>query len=83
MEACAHCANVKGWLCGPISPSPLRAGPLALEACRALWGSWAQGLCVPHFFDSRKQPSLASMSSPRVPPAPSLSSYRQSQAVVN
>ena len=30
-----------------------------LEACRALWGSWAQGLCVPHFFDYRKEPSFS------------------------
>ena len=30
-----------------------------LIPCRALWGSWAQGLHVPHSFDYRKQPSFS------------------------
>jgi len=32
--------------------------PEVLIPCRALWGSWVQGLEVPHFFDCRKQPSF-------------------------
>ena len=38
-----------------------------LEACRALWGSWAQGLCVPHFLDYKKQPSFSLHDLPWVP----------------
>ena len=32
---------------------------LILILCRALWGSWVQGLDPPHFFDCRKQPSFS------------------------
>ena len=34
---------------------------------RALWGSWAEGFCVLHFFDYRKQPSFSLHDLPRVP----------------
>ena len=35
--------------------------------CRALRGSWAQGLCGPHFCDDRKQPSFSLQDLPWVP----------------
>ena len=40
---------------------------LCLILSGTLWGSWAKGLSVPHFFDSRQQPSFSLHDFPWVP----------------